>query len=73
MIDDPQVIANGYLAQHPDHPTCRVACAPMQFDDEMVEVRRGAPDIGQHTDEILAELGFDADEVRTLREAQAVA
>ena len=37
VIDDPQVVANGYLAPHPDHPTARLACAPMQFDDEMVD------------------------------------
>jgi crotonobetainyl-CoA:carnitine CoA-transferase CaiB-like acyl-CoA transferase len=73
VIDDPQVVANGYLAQHPDHPTCRVACAPMQFDDQMVEVRRGAPDIGQHTEEILAELGFDGGQVQALRDANAIA
>jgi crotonobetainyl-CoA:carnitine CoA-transferase CaiB-like acyl-CoA transferase len=73
VIDDPQVIANGYLAQHPNHPDCRVACAPMQFDDEMVEVRRGAPDIGQHTEEILDELGFGPDDVKALREAEAIA
>jgi crotonobetainyl-CoA:carnitine CoA-transferase CaiB-like acyl-CoA transferase len=73
VIDDPQVVANGYLAQHPDHPTCRVACAPMQFDDQMVEVRRGAPDIGQHTEEILAELGFDEGQVQALRKASAIA
>jgi crotonobetainyl-CoA:carnitine CoA-transferase CaiB-like acyl-CoA transferase len=72
VIDDPQVVANGYLAQHPDHPTCRVACAPMQFDDQMVEVRRGAPDIGQHTEEILAELGFDEGQVQALRKANAI-
>ncbi|MEX0665844.1 MAG: CoA transferase [Acidimicrobiia bacterium] len=73
VIDDPQVIANGYLAKHPDHPTCRVACAPMQFDDEMVEVRRGAPDIGQHTEEILAELGYGDDDMTALREVNAIA
>lgn len=73
VIDDPQVIANGYLAQHPNHPTCRVACAPMQFDDEMVEVHRGAPDIGEHTEEILQELGYGGAEVKALREANAIA
>ncbi len=73
VIDDPQVIANGYLAPHPNHPTCRVACAPMQFDNEMVEVRRAAPDIGEHTQEILQELGFDADAITTLRAANAIA
>jgi crotonobetainyl-CoA:carnitine CoA-transferase CaiB-like acyl-CoA transferase len=73
VIDDPQVIANGYLAKHPDHPTCRVACAPMQFDDGMVEVRRHAPAIGEHTDEILGDLGYSADDMAKLREARAIA
>ena len=73
VIDDPQVIANGYLAKHPNHPTCRVATAPMQFDDGMVEVRRGAPAIGEHTDEILDELGYTADDKRALRDVGAIA
>lgn len=73
VIDDPQVLANGYLAQHPNHPTCRVATAPMQFDDGMVEVKRGAPAIGEHTEEILGELGYSADEVSALRKVNAIA
>jgi crotonobetainyl-CoA:carnitine CoA-transferase CaiB-like acyl-CoA transferase len=72
VIDDPQVIANGYLAPHPTHPTARLACAPMQFDDEQVVIRRGAPAIGEHTDEVLAETGFSADEVAALRAAGAL-
>lgn len=70
-IDDPQVIANGYLARHPSHPTARVATAPMQFDDEQVTIRRGAPGVGEHTDEVLAEAGFTADEMAALRDAGA--
>jgi crotonobetainyl-CoA:carnitine CoA-transferase CaiB-like acyl-CoA transferase len=72
VIDDPQVIANGYLAKHPNHPTARLACAPMQFDDEMTEIRRAAPGIGEHTDEILAELGYNTDEVDALRTTGAI-
>jgi len=49
-IDDEQVVANGYLAAHPTHPTARVACAPMQFDDERITIRRPAPGIGEHTE-----------------------
>jgi crotonobetainyl-CoA:carnitine CoA-transferase CaiB-like acyl-CoA transferase len=67
VIDDPQVIANGYLAPHPTHPTARLACAPMQFDDEQTTIRRAAPGIGEHTDEVLAEAGFSADEIAALR------
>jgi crotonobetainyl-CoA:carnitine CoA-transferase CaiB-like acyl-CoA transferase len=73
VIDDPQVVANGYLAPHPGHPTARVATAPMQFDDEMVEVRRGAPALGEHSDEVLAELGYAIDEIAALRASGAVA
>jgi crotonobetainyl-CoA:carnitine CoA-transferase CaiB-like acyl-CoA transferase len=73
VVDDPQVVANGYLVRHPGHPTARVATAPMQFDDEMVEVRRSAPELGEHTEEVLAELGFAAADVTALRDAGAIA
>jgi crotonobetainyl-CoA:carnitine CoA-transferase CaiB-like acyl-CoA transferase len=73
VIDDPQVIENGYLAKHPTHPTARLACAPMQFDDGMVEVRTPAPAIGEHTDEVLSALGYDDAELATLRKAGAIA
>jgi crotonobetainyl-CoA:carnitine CoA-transferase CaiB-like acyl-CoA transferase len=72
VIDDPQVVQNGYLVRHPGHPTARVATAPMQFDDEIVEVRRGAPGLGEHTDEILGELGYDTDELASLRDTGAI-
>jgi crotonobetainyl-CoA:carnitine CoA-transferase CaiB-like acyl-CoA transferase len=72
VIDDAQVVANGYLAAHPKHPTCRLACAPMQFDDEMVEIRRPAPAIGEHTEEVLGELGYSESELASLREVGAI-
>jgi crotonobetainyl-CoA:carnitine CoA-transferase CaiB-like acyl-CoA transferase len=73
VIEDPQVVANGYLAPHPDHDRARLASAPCQFDDEPLVIRRGAPDIGEHTDAILAEAGFSADEIRTLHDTGAIA
>jgi crotonobetainyl-CoA:carnitine CoA-transferase CaiB-like acyl-CoA transferase len=73
VIDDPQVVANGYLAPHPVHERARLACAPMQIDDAMVEIRRPAPSLGEHTDEVLTELGFTAAELDALRAALAIA
>jgi crotonobetainyl-CoA:carnitine CoA-transferase CaiB-like acyl-CoA transferase len=73
VIDDPQVIANGYLAQHPTHDTARLATAPMQFDDEMVEITKGAPEIGEHTDEVLGALGYSPDDLEDLRKVGAIA
>jgi crotonobetainyl-CoA:carnitine CoA-transferase CaiB-like acyl-CoA transferase len=73
VVRDEQVLANGYFAQHPTRPSVRLACAPMQFGDDMTEIRRPAPGTGEHTDEILAELGYDGPAVTALRDAGAVA
>jgi crotonobetainyl-CoA:carnitine CoA-transferase CaiB-like acyl-CoA transferase len=45
----------------------------MQFDDEMTEIRRPAPGLSEHTEEVLGELGYSAAEVDALREAGAIA
>ncbi|MFO7589834.1 MAG: CoA transferase [Acidimicrobiia bacterium] len=73
VIDDPQVAANGYLAQHPTVPGARLATAPMQFDDEMTRVTRAAPELGEHTEEVLAEIGLRADDIRALRAEGTIA
>jgi crotonobetainyl-CoA:carnitine CoA-transferase CaiB-like acyl-CoA transferase len=73
VIDDPQVIANGYLAQHPTESRARLATAPMQFDDEMTEIQRGAPGLSEHTDEVLGDLGYSSKEIDELREVGAIA
>jgi formyl-CoA transferase len=73
VIADPQVDANGYLPRVPGHPTARLASAPMQFDGDGLEVRRRAPGVGQHTDEVFRELGVDDAEIERLRTAGALA
>jgi len=73
VIDDPQVVANGYLVQHPTEKRARLAAAPMQFDDEITEVRRGAPALSEHTDEVLVEVGYSGDDIEALRSAGAIA
>jgi crotonobetainyl-CoA:carnitine CoA-transferase CaiB-like acyl-CoA transferase len=69
---DPQVLANGYLPRHPMHPKARLAASPVQFDEEPIAVKRGAPAKGEHTDEVLMQLGLDADERAKLRAAGAI-
>ena len=72
VIEDPQVVANGYLAPHPDHEQARLASAPCQFDDEPLVIRCGAPEIGEHTDAVLTEAGFSTDEIHSLHESGAI-
>ncbi len=73
VIDDPQVVANGYLAQHPTVPRARLATSPMQFDDAMTEIRRPAPALSEHTDEVLGEVGLTAGDIAALRDEGAIA
>jgi crotonobetainyl-CoA:carnitine CoA-transferase CaiB-like acyl-CoA transferase len=68
LIADPQVAANGFLLDHPDEPNGLMVAAPVQFDRELPELRRVAPQrAGEHTDEVFRELGVDAAELAKLR------
>lgn len=71
----PQIRANELLVEsvHPHAGPMREARPPVHFDRTPAEIRRPAPALGEHTDEILAELGCDASEIAALREARVVA
>jgi crotonobetainyl-CoA:carnitine CoA-transferase CaiB-like acyl-CoA transferase len=72
VIADPQVEANGFLPRHPTHPTGRVVASPVQFGGEPVAIRRGAPALGQHSEEVLADAGFTQAEIDELLGAGVV-
>jgi len=75
VIADPQVRHNEVLVER-EHPTAgviRQPRPPARFDRTPAEPGRLAPLHGEHTDEILAELGVGAEERKALREAGVVA
>jgi crotonobetainyl-CoA:carnitine CoA-transferase CaiB-like acyl-CoA transferase len=72
VVADPAVVENGYLMAHPTHPPLRLAAAPAQFDNELPEIRRPGPDKGEHTREVLAEVGYSAAEIEALIASDAV-
>ena len=75
VISDPQVQHNGSLISY-DHPTeGRVTTPgfPYKFSATPPGVRRGAPLTGEHTREILAELGWDDHAADGLAERGVVA
>ena len=73
LHDDVQAAANGYLDQvgAADGSSFPLVVNPVQFDEAPTPLRR-APDVGEHTDEILAEIGLDWDRVVELKVAGAV-
>ncbi len=64
VIEDPQVIANGYVGEVrlDDGPTYRLPNVPVQFDEQAPPLRR-APEHGEHTEALLQELGYDWDAI----------
>jgi crotonobetainyl-CoA:carnitine CoA-transferase CaiB-like acyl-CoA transferase len=75
VLVDPQVRHNEVLVEreHPSAGVIRQPRPPARFDRTPAEPGRLAPLHGEHTDEILAELGIGADERKALREAGIVA
>ncbi|HMP42221.1 MAG TPA: CoA transferase [Roseiflexaceae bacterium] len=74
-FDDPQVAALG-LIREPEHPTAgaiRVVGPPYRMSATPPTVRTPPPILGQHTNEILQEIGYDEAAIGELRAAGAVA
>jgi crotonobetainyl-CoA:carnitine CoA-transferase CaiB-like acyl-CoA transferase len=72
VLQDPQVLANGYMPEHPRIRGARIPATPVQFDDQPIALRRPAPGTGEHTDEILTEAGLAAAEIARLRGLGAI-
>ena len=61
VIEHPQVTATGIVFEY-DHPVAgrlRQARVPSRFSDTVPDIPRGAPKLGEHNAEILAEIGYD--------------
>ena len=74
VCDDPQVRGSGIIwnGEHPVAGKYRQPIHPIQFEQTPASIRRHAPVLGEHTEEVLNELGFDAVEIQRLREQGAV-
>ncbi len=64
VVTDPQVEANGYIADLEDAAGTpfKLVTAPVQFNEQPSQVTR-APEHGEHTDEVLEELGLSMDQI----------
>jgi crotonobetainyl-CoA:carnitine CoA-transferase CaiB-like acyl-CoA transferase len=70
VFKDPQILAQNMVmdVEQPGHGLVRMLGFPMKFAGTPCSVRRPAPGLGQHSDEVLAELGFSEDQCRAFRD-----
>ncbi len=73
LVDDVQVKANGYLARvdRADGKSYDLVANPVQMD-ETADPLVAAPEHGQHTEEILLELGLDWDQIIAHKDSGAI-
>ncbi len=74
IVEDPQVVANDYIVDfdHPDGHRTKIVGPAAQFSSSPGQIRSGAPEFGEHTEEVLLEFGFTWDDIARLADAGAI-
>ena len=75
VIQDPQAAANSFFTQVP-HPACgqlKLVASPVKFGSTPAQVKTPAPELGQHTEEVLLEVGgYTWEELAQLKELRVI-
>jgi formyl-CoA transferase len=74
-LEDPQTIENGMLVETNDGrpPTIRMVGSPVHLSEAPLAIRHSPPHLGEHTDAVLGELGYDSARIERLRAQGVVA
>jgi crotonobetainyl-CoA:carnitine CoA-transferase CaiB-like acyl-CoA transferase len=74
VFGDPQVLHEEMLVTrpHPVHGTVKLIGLPIKLSETPGAIRRAPPLVGEHTDEILGEVGYSAGDIARLRAAGVV-
>ena len=59
-------------AEHPTAGTLRMTGSPIKLSRYTATVRRPPPELGEHTNEVLRELGYAAEDIAMLRDEGVV-
>ena len=75
VLDDPHVAAKG-MFQPVEYPGLEkpapLMVTPVELSETPGEIRRRPPTLGEHTDQIMAELGYSETEIQQLRDKRVV-
>lgn len=70
VMNDPQVQFSGIIqeVEHPTAGTIKVIAAPITFSETPASIRRPPPVLGQHTEEILGEIGYTKEDMQVFQD-----
>jgi crotonobetainyl-CoA:carnitine CoA-transferase CaiB-like acyl-CoA transferase len=74
VLDDPQTAARHMVVEvpHPHLPDLKLLGIPIKLDDTPGDIRLPPPLKGQHTEEVLQDLGYNAATIGVFRERQVI-
>lgn len=71
---EPQALANDYITslEHPSLGEVRTVGSPIKMSEMETGPRSTAPELGQHTEEILLDLGYSWEQIAGLKDAKVI-
>lgn len=74
LANDPQAMANDYIVEfnNPAYGPEKMAGFPYNFSETPASIRRPCPEFGQHTEEVLLELGYTWDDITKFKEEEVI-
>jgi crotonobetainyl-CoA:carnitine CoA-transferase CaiB-like acyl-CoA transferase len=72
--DDLQAVENDFMVEHkmPSGRKDWVVGNPVKFNGEKSSLRRYAPKLGEHNTEVLSELGYSREQIKSLRDKKII-
>lgn len=74
VVNDPQAIENDFFMEldHPSGQRIKLVASPVLFNGVRPPIRLPAPELGQHTEEVLLELGYTWDDIVSFKDSGAI-